>query len=430
MSSVVVVGTQWGDEGKGKITDFLSENAEVIARYQGGDNAGHTIVIEGTKYKLHLIPSGIFYPEKVSVIGNGVVVNPKSLVKELAYLHDAGITTDNLRISDRAHVILPYHIKLDQLQEDSKGDNKIGTTIKGIGPAYMDKAARVGIRIGDLLDKEIFAERLKINLEQKNREFTKMYEVDPVDFQDIFEEYYDYGQQIKKYVTDTSVILNDALDAGKRVLFEGAQGVMLDIDQGTYPYVTSSNPVAGGVTIGSGVGPSKISKVVGVCKAYTSRVGDGPFPTELNDEIGHQIREVGHEYGTTTGRPRRVGWFDSVVMRHSRRVSGLTNLSLNSIDVLTGLDEVKICVAYDLDGERIDYYPASLETLQRCTPIYETLPGWSEDITGVRHLDDLPETAKNYVRRVSELVGVKISTFSVGPGRDQTNVLESVWGVL
>ena len=430
MSSVVVVGTQWGDEGKGKITDFLSENAEVIARYQGGDNAGHTIVIEGTKYKLHLIPSGIFYPEKVSVIGNGVVVNPKSLVKELAYLHDAGITTDNLRISDRAHVILPYHIKLDQLQEDSKGDNKIGTTIKGIGPAYMDKAARVGIRIADLLDKEIFAERLKINLEQKNREFTKMYEVDPVDFQDIFEEYYDYGQQIKKYVIDTSVILNDALDAGKRVLFEGAQGVMLDIDQGTYPYVTSSNPVAGGVTIGSGVGPSKISKVVGVCKAYTSRVGDGPFPTELNDEIGHQIREVGHEYGTTTGRPRRVGWFDSVVMRHSRRVSGLTNLSLNSIDVLTGLDEVKICVAYDLDGERIDYYPASLETLQRCTPIYETLPGWSEDITGVRHLDDLPETAKNYVRRVSELVGVKISTFSVGPGRDQTNVLESVWGVL
>lgn len=430
MSSVVVVGTQWGDEGKGKITDFLSENAEVIVRYQGGDNAGHTIVIEGTKYKLHLIPSGIFYPEKISVIGNGVVVNPKSLVKELAYLHDAGITTDNLRISDRAHVILPYHIKLDQLQEDAKGDNKIGTTIKGIGPAYMDKAARVGIRIADLLDKEIFAERLKTNLEQKNREFTKMYEVDPIDFQDIFEEYYDYGQQIKKYVTDTSVILNDALDAGKRVLFEGAQGVMLDIDQGTYPYVTSSNPVAGGVTIGSGVGPSKISKVVGVCKAYTSRVGDGPFPTELNDEIGHQIREVGHEYGTTTGRPRRVGWFDSVVMRHSRRVSGLTNLSLNSIDVLTGLDEVKICVAYDLDGERIDYYPASLETLQRCTPIYETLPGWSEDITGVRHLDDLPETAKNYVRRVSELVGVKISTFSVGPGRDQTNVLESVWGVL
>ena len=427
MTSVVVVGTQWGDEGKGKITDFLSANAEVIARYQGGDNAGHTIVIDGKKFKLHLIPSGIFFPEKISVIGNGVVINPKSLVKELAYLHEEGVTTDSLRISDRAHVILPYHIELDRLQEESKGDNKIGTTIKGIGPAYMDKAARVGIRIADLLDRDVFAERLRINLEEKNRQFTKLYDAEPLSFDDIFEEYYEYGQQIKQYVTDTSVILNDALDNGKRVLFEGAQGVMLDIDQGTYPFVTSSNPVAGGVTIGSGVGPSKIDKVVGVCKAYTSRVGDGPFPTELFDEVGDRIREVGHEYGTTTGRPRRVGWFDSVVMRHSRRVSGITNLSLNSIDVLSGLDTVKICVAYDLDGERIDHYPASLEQLKRCKPIYEELPGWSEDITGVRHLDELPENARNYVRRVGELVGVRISTFSVGPDRDQTNILESVW---
>ncbi|PWS67546.1 adenylosuccinate synthase [Streptococcus agalactiae] len=427
MTSVVVVGTQWGDEGKGKITDFLSADAEVIARYQGGDNAGHTIVIDNKKFKLHLIPSGIFFKEKISVIGNGVVVNPKSLVKELAYLHGEGVTTDNLRISDRAHVILPYHIKLDQLQEDAKGDNKIGTTIKGIGPAYMDKAARVGIRIADLLDREVFAERLKINLDEKNRLFEKMYDSTPLEFDDIFEEYYEYGQQIKRYVTDTSVILNDALDAGKRVLFEGAQGVMLDIDQGTYPFVTSSNPVAGGVTIGSGVGPSKINKVVGVCKAYTSRVGDGPFPTELFDEVGDRIREIGKEYGTTTGRPRRVGWFDSVVMRHSRRVSGITNLSLNSIDVLSGLDTVKICVAHDLDGKRIDYYPASLEQLKRCKPIYEELPGWSEDITACRSLDDLPENARNYVRRVGELVGVRISTFSVGPGRDQTNILESVW---
>ena len=430
MTSVVVVGTQWGDEGKGKITDFLSANAEVIARYQGGDNAGHTIVIDGKKFKLHLIPSGIFFPEKISVIGNGVVINPKSLVKELAYLHEEGVTTDSLRISDRAHVILPYHIELDRLQEESKGDNKIGTTIKGIGPAYMDKAARVGIRIADLLDRDVFAERLRINLEEKNRQFTKLYEAEALSFDDIFEEYYEYGQQIKQYVTDTSVILNDALDNGKRVLFEGAQGVMLDIDQGTYPFVTSSNPVAGGVTIGSGVGPSKIAKVVGVCKAYTSRVGDGPFPTELFDEVGDRIREVGHEYGTTTGRPRRVGWFDSVVMRHSRRVSGITNLSLNSIDVLSGLDTVKICVAYDLDGERIDHYPASLEQLKRCKPIYEELPGWSEDITGVRHLDELPENARNYVRRVGELVGVRISTFSVGPDRDQTNILESVWSSL
>lgn len=427
MTSVVVVGTQWGDEGKGKITDFLSANAEVIARYQGGDNAGHTIVIDGTKYKLHLIPSGIFFPEKISVIGNGVVINPRSLVAELEYLHDAGISTENLRISDRAHVILPYHIQLDRLQEEAKGDQKIGTTIKGIGPAYMDKAARVGIRIADLLDKEVFAERLRINLEEKNRQFTKLYGAEPIAFEDIFEEYYAYGQEIKQYVTDTSVILNDALDHGKRVLFEGAQGVMLDIDQGTYPFVTSSNPVAGGVTIGSGVGPSKIDKVVGVCKSYTSRVGDGPFPTELLDEVGDRIREIGHEYGTTTGRPRRVGWFDSVVMRHSRRVSGITNLSLNSIDVLSGLETVKICVAYDLDGERIDHYPASLEALKRCKPIYEELPGWSEDITKCRSLEELPEAARNYVRRVSELVGVRISTFSVGPDRDQTNVLESVW---
>ncbi|AWN21586.1 adenylosuccinate synthase [Streptococcus sobrinus] len=427
MTSVVVVGTQWGDEGKGKITDFLSQDAEVIARYQGGDNAGHTIVIDGKKFKLHLIPSGIFFPEKISVIGNGVVINPKSLVTELDYLHQEGVKTDSLRISDRAHVILPYHIKLDQLQEAAKGDNKIGTTNKGIGPAYMDKAARVGIRIADLLDKDIFAQRLKANLAEKNRLFEKMYECQPLVFDEIFEEYYQYGQTIKDYVTDTSVILNDALDAGKRVLFEGAQGVMLDIDQGTYPFVTSSNPVAGGVTIGSGVGPSKINKVVGVCKAYTSRVGDGPFPTELNDETGNRIREVGHEYGTTTGRPRRVGWFDSVVMRHSRRVSGITNLSLNSIDVLSGLPTVKICVAYDLDGKRIDHYPASLEQLKRCQPIYEELPGWEEDITGCRGLDELPEAARNYVRRVGELVGVRISTFSVGPDRDQTNILDSVW---
>ena len=428
MSSVVVVGTQWGDEGKGKITDFLSEQAEYVARYQGGDNAGHTIQFGGETYKLHLIPSGIFSPEKLCIIGNGVVVNPKSLVTELAYLHERNIATDNLRISDRAHVILPYHIELDRLQEEAKGDNKIGTTIKGIGPAYMDKAARVGIRIADLLDREVFEERLRINLEDKNRQFTKLYDANPMNFEEILEEYYEYGQQIKQYVCDTSVLLNEALDNGKRVLFEGAQGVMLDIDQGTYPFVTSSNPLAGGVTIGSGVGPSKVTKVVGVCKAYTSRVGDGPFPTELFDEIGSRIREVGREYGTTTGRPRRVGWFDSVVMRHSKRVSGITNLCLNSIDVLTGLETVKICVAYrKSNGEEIRHYPASLVELGQCEPVYEELPGWSEDITGCRTLEELPIEAQNYVRRVSELVGVKISTFSVGPDRNQTNILEDVW---
>lgn len=427
MSSVVVVGSQWGDEGKGKITDFLSQNAEVIARYQGGDNAGHTIAFDRKTYKLRLIPSGIFYSDKISVIGNGVVLNPKSLVTELKYLHDNGVSTDNLRISNRAHVILPYHIVLDGLQEAAKKDNKIGTTNKGIGPAYMDKAARVGIRVADLLEKDTFEEKLRTNLEEKNRLFEKMYGHEPLKFEDIFEEYYEYGQVLKDYVTDTSVILNDALDSGKRVLFEGAQGVMLDIDQGTYPFVTSSNPVAGGVTIGSGVGPAKIDKVVGACKAYTSRVGDGPFPTELHDEIGDHIREVGHEYGTVTKRPRRIGWFDSVVMRHSKRVSGLTNLCLNCVDVLTGLDEIKICTAYELNGEKIYHYPASLKELSACKPVYETLPGWKEDITNCKTLEDLPENARNYIHRIQDLVGVKVSTFSVGPDREQTNVLDNVW---
>ncbi|MFZ0443699.1 MAG: adenylosuccinate synthase [Bacillus sp. (in: firmicutes)] len=427
MSSVVVVGTQWGDEGKGKITDFLSENAEVIARYQGGNNAGHTIKFNGETYKLHLIPSGIFYSDKISVIGNGMVVDPKALVQELSYLHERGITTDNLRISNRAHVILPYHIRLDEVEEERKGANKIGTTKKGIGPAYMDKAARTGIRIVDLLDREVFEEKLAHNLKEKNRMLEKFYEMKGFKIEEILDEYYEYGQQVKKYVCDTSVVLNDALDDGRRVLFEGAQGVMLDIDQGTYPFVTSSNPVAGGVTIGSGVGPSKITHVVGVCKAYTTRVGDGPFPTELNNEIGNQIREVGREYGTTTGRPRRVGWFDSVVVRHGRRVSGLTDLSLNSIDVLSGIDTLKICVAYRYKGKVMEEFPASLKVLAECEPVYEELPGWKEDITDCRSLDELPVNARHYVERVSQLTGIPLSTFSVGPDRTQTNVIRSPW---
>jgi len=427
MSAVVVVGTQWGDEGKGKITDFLSEQAEVVARYQGGNNAGHTIVFNGETYKLHLIPSGIFYSEKICVIGNGMVVDPKALVKELAYLHDKGVQTDNLRISNRAHVILPYHIKLDELEEEYKGINKIGTTKKGIGPAYMDKASRVGIRIADLLDREVFEEKLSHNLTEKNRLFEKVYETQGFTLEDIVDEYYEYGQQIAQYVCDTSVVLNDALDDGRRVLFEGAQGVMLDIDQGTYPFVTSSNPVAGGVTIGSGVGPTKINSVVGVSKAYTTRVGDGPFPTELNDEIGHQIREVGREYGTTTGRPRRVGWFDAVVVRHARRVSGVTDLSLNSIDVLTGIETLKICVAYRHKGELIEEYPASLKVLAECEPVYEEFPGWTEDITGVKKLEELPENARNYVERISQLTGIPLSVFSVGPDRTQTNVVRNIY---
>lgn len=427
MSSVVVVGTQWGDEGKGKITDFLSENAEVIARYQGGNNAGHTIKFDGVTYKLHLIPSGIFYKEKTCVIGNGMVVDPKALVTELAYLHERNVSTENLRISNRAHVILPYHLKLDEVEEERKGANKIGTTKKGIGPAYMDKAARIGIRVADLLDREVFEEKLARNLEEKNRLLEKMYDTEGFKIEDILDEYYEYGQQVKKYVVDTSVVLNDALDEGRRVLFEGAQGVMLDIDQGTYPFVTSSNPVAGGVTIGSGVGPTKIQHVVGVSKAYTTRVGDGPFPTELHDEIGDQIREVGREYGTTTGRPRRVGWFDSVVVRHARRVSGITDLSLNSIDVLTGIETLKICVAYKLNGEITEEFPASLNELAKCEPVYEEMPGWTEDITGVKNLSELPANARHYLERISQLTGIPLSIFSVGPDRSQTNVVRSVY---
>ncbi|KUP09991.1 adenylosuccinate synthetase [Bacillus coahuilensis m2-6] len=427
MSSVVVVGTQWGDEGKGKITDFLSEHAEMIARYQGGNNAGHTIKFDGETYKLHLIPSGIFYKEKISVIGNGMVVDPKALVKELKYLHDRGVSTDNLRISNRAHVILPYHLKLDEVEEERKGDNKIGTTKKGIGPAYMDKAARMGVRMADLLDKELFEQKLARNLEEKNRLLEKFYETTGFTLEEIFEEYYEYGQQIKHYVCDTSVVLNDALDNGHRVLFEGAQGVMLDIDQGTYPFVTSSNPVAGGVTIGSGVGPTKINHVVGVSKAYTTRVGDGPFPTELANEIGDHIREVGREYGTTTGRPRRVGWFDSVVVRHARRVSGITDLSLNSIDVLTGIETLKICTAYTYNGEVIEEFPANLNILAKCEPVYEELPGWTEDITGCKSLSELPANARHYLERISQLTGIPVAIFSVGPDRSQTNVVRSVW---
>ncbi len=427
MSSIVVVGTQWGDEGKGKITDFLAEQADVIARFSGGNNAGHTIQFGGETYKLHLVPSGIFYKDKLAVIGNGVVVDPVALLKELDGLNERGVSTSNLRISNRAQVILPYHLAQDEYEERRRGDNKIGTTKKGIGPAYVDKAQRIGIRMADLLEKETFERRLKENIEVKNAYFKGMFNETCPRFDEIFDEYYAAGQRLKEFVTDTSKILDDAFVAEEKVLFEGAQGVMLDIDHGTYPFVTSSNPVAGNVTVGTGVGPTFVSKVIGVCKAYTSRVGDGPFPTELFDENGHHIREVGREYGTTTGRPRRVGWFDSVVLRHSRRVSGITDLSINSIDVLTGLDTVKICTTYELDGEEITEYPANLDQLRRCKPIFEELPGWEEDITGCRTLEELPDNARKYLERISELCNVRISIFSVGPDRDQTNLLEQLW---
>ena len=425
MTGIVVVGTQWGDEGKGKITDFLSKNAHVIARFSGGNNAGHTIQFDGETYKLHLIPSGIFYKDKLSVIGNGVVLDPLSLIKELDGLIARGIPVDNLRISNRAQVILPYHILLDELEEEARGDDKIGTTKRGIGPCYVDKAARSGIRVGDFIDSETFKEKLRQNLDAKNKLFKALYNHDGLSFDDIYKDYSAAADRLRPYVTDTAKVLDDAFVNNESVLFEGAQGVMLDIDHGTYPFVTSSNPVAGNVTVGCGVGPTFVKHVVGVSKAYTSRVGDGPFPTELFDENGDHIREIGREYGTTTGRPRRIGWFDSVVVRHARRVSGITDLSLNSIDVLSGLKTVKICTSYKIDGKEVTEYPATLAELKRAEPVFVELPGWDEDITNVKTLDELSENARHYLEEIERLCGVPISIFSVGPDRNQTNLLKS-----
>lgn len=427
LTGVVVVGMQWGDEGKGKITDFLGGGADIIARYQGGDNAGHTIDVNGKEYKMRLVPSGILHDQKITIIGNGVVVNPKSLVGEINGLKKQGISFKNFKISDRAQLIMPYHIKMDGLQEKSKGDSKIGTTNRGIGPAYMDKAARTGIRMCDILDKDTFEQKLKSNLAIKNEMFTKVYGSEPLKFDDIFEEFYEYGQQLKPYVCDTSKLLNDEIDQGKNTLFEGAQGIMLDIDHGTYPYVTSSNPV-GGYTAGVGVGPTKINRIVGVAKSYTSRVGDGPFPTELTGKTGDYIRNAGHEFGVVTKRPRRIGWLDAVVLKHAKRVAGVTDLALNSIDVLSGLDEIKICTGYKLpDGSVIDEYPASLKKLESCKPVYTTLPGWKENIRGTESIAKLPKAAQNYIKEIKKLTGLNIISVSVGPKREETIVLDSAW---
>lgn len=418
MSVTVVVGSQWGDEGKGKIVDYLSKDSDIIARYQGGDNAGHTIVFNDQKFSLQLLPSGIFYSDKIAMIGNGVVLNPKALFREMKYLNDNQVPTDNLRISSRAQVIMPYHILLDELSEKSR-TNKIGTTKKGIGPAYMDKIARVGIRVADLIYPETLKKVLKETLRQKNELLTKLYEVEPLDFDSMYEEYKEYGQRMKKYVIDTSDLLNKA--DGKNILFEGAQGIMLDIDHGTYPYVTSSNPVAGGAAVGAGIGPTKITDVIGVCKAYTSRVGEGPFPTEQLNEVGDYIRETAHEYGTVTKRPRRIGWLDAVALKHAARVSGLTSLAMNCVDVLDGLDTIKVCTGYELDGKIIDFYPANLDVLAQCKPVYQELPGWKVDTTKCDTFAKLPENAQNYIKTVEELVNVPIDWYSVGPDREQTH---------
>ena len=423
--TVVVVGTQWGDEGKGKITDYLAQEADIVARYQGGNNAGHTIEFNGKQFKLRLIPSGIFNSEKV-ILGNGMVINPESLLEEIAYLNEGGVKTDHIRISNRAHVIFPYHIELDGLQEELKGDQKVGTTKRGIGPCYTDKYARVGIRIGDLMDKDLFATRLKEQLEQKNEILAK-YGKPTFDFEEIYTKYCEYAEVIRHYVTDTSYEFDEAFKEWKKVLLEGAQGVMLDIDHGTYPYVTSSNPSAGAVTTGLGVGPTKIEEVIGVVKAYSTRVGEGAFPTELHGEIADRIREIGREYGTVTGRPRRIGWFDSVVVSHTRRVSGLTGISVNLLDVLSGLETLKICTAYELDGQVIKYVPSTIKEFERCVPVYEEMPGWQEDITGVTSFEELPVAAQNYLRRIEELIGAQVAIFSVGPDREQTILLKELF---
>ncbi len=424
MSAIVIVGAQWGDEGKGKITDYLAKTADVVVRYQGGNNAGHTVVARDQEYKLHLIPSGILYKEKQCVIGNGVVIDPEVLIKELEYLQGRGIDTSNLRISGGAHLIFPYHKMLDAADEDRKGNNKIGTTRRGIGPAYMDKSARIGISLIDLLDKEVFSEMLARNLAEKNHILDRVYGLPPLGKEELLEDYLRYAEIIRPYLADTSLLIHEAIKEGKKVLFEGAQGTLLDIDFGTYPYVTSSHPIAGGACIGAGVGPTKIDRVIGVAKAYTTRVGSGPFPAELLDETGEYIREQGREYGTTTGRPRRCGWFDAVILRYAVRLSGLDSIAFTKMDVLTGLDKILICNGYRYKGEILREFPQTLTVLSDCEPVYEEMDGWVEDITNITSYDDLPDNAKKYLDRIRELIGVPISIISVGAERGQTIVID------
>ena len=422
MSSFVVLGAQWGDEGKGKMTDYLAEKAHVVVRFQGGNNAGHTVEVGDKQYKLHLIPSGILYENKLNIIGNGVVVDPEALLEEINYLEELGvkITPDKLVISDRAHVIMPYHKVLDALKEKARGNNSIGTTGKGIGPCYTDKFERCGIRICDLLNKVVFKEKLTENIALKNQYITKVYEGEPLEFKDIYEKYLEYAAKIRPFVKDVSVVLNHQMEEDKNILFEGAQGMLLDIDYGTYPFVTSSNTTAGGVSSGAGIGPNKINDVVGIAKAYTTRVGKGPFPTELSDDIGQWIRENGHEYGVTTGRARRCGWLDLVILKTAARVSGLTSFVVTKMDTLAGLSKIKVCVGYEFNGEVIDYFPASLDDLAQCKPVYEEMEGWGDDIKGAKTYEELPPSAKKYLKRIEEFTGVKISIVSIGPRRDET----------
>lgn len=427
MASVIIVGTQWGDEGKGKIVDYLANKAQYVVRSQGGSNAGHTVVVDNVKYKLRLLPSGILHKDKVCIIGNGVVIEPKVFLSEIDGLIEKKVNMSNLKISNRAHVLMPYHKILDELQEEDLGENKLGTTKNGIGPCYMDKASRLGIRIVDLMNKEVFAKKLKFNVELKNKLLKKLYNHDGINYEELLKEYLEYAERLRPYVADTTTILNKAIKEKKNILFEGAQATMLDLDHGTYPFVTSSYPAAGGACTGSGVGPRKIDNVIGVVKAYSTRVGEGPFPSELFDDVGQFIRDKGGEYGTVTGRARRCGWLDACVIKYASYVNGLDSIAITRLDILDELDKLKICVAYKYNGEILEDYPADLDILSKAEPVYEEFDGWKTSTTNIREYDKLPENAKKYLKRLSEVIDTEISIVSVGAGRDETIIIKDIF---
>jgi len=426
VSNIVIVGTQWGDEGKGKVVDLLAEHADMVVRFQGGNNAGHTMVVEGEQFISHLVPSGILQG-KTCLIGNGLVVDPAVLLEEIDYLSSKGVdmSPEKLKISGKAHLIMPYHRAIDNARERMKGDKKIGTTGRGIGPCYEDKATRRGVRFVELLNQVVFREKVATILDEKNFYLKHYMDAETLALEPILAEYSSYAERLAPYVTNVSVVLSDGMQSGGQVLFEGAQGTHLDIDHGTYPYVTSSSTVAGNACCGSGVGPGKITDIIGIVKAYTTRVGEGPFPSELFDEIGDAIQQKGVEFGATTGRKRRCGWLDTVILENAARLNSLSGLAITKLDVLGGLAEIKICTAYDFKGQRLEHFPTDLNVLAACKPVYETHPGWDEDISGIRAYDDLPENARKYLERIQELAATPIQIVSVGPGRDETIVLDN-----
>ena len=419
MTGIALVGTQWGDEGKGKVTDLLAEHTDLVVRYQGGNNAGHTIVVDGERYALHLVPTGVLYPHCIPVIGPGVVVNPQVLIEELEALEARGIDTSKLLLSGNAHLIMPYHLELDLVTERRLGKNRLGTTKRGIGPAYADKATRVGLRVQDMLDPKIFSKKLEVALKEKNLLLTRVYGRLPLERQAIEDEYLAYAERLGPHISDTNPVVQRALDEGKTVLFEGAQAAMLDLDHGTYPFVTSSNPISGGACAGAGVGPRDITRIIGISKAYCTRVGSGPFPSEADPADAEILVETGAEYGTTTGRKRRCGWFDAVAGRYAARLNTLTELVVTKLDVLSNFPSIKVCVAYEFEGERFEQFPPNQTIFNKCRPIFEELPGWNDDLGAAKKIDDLPKEARAYLEAIEGLVGTPVSWASVGPGRDQ-----------